>query len=110
LPSKIESTAIFLSTFNYTEEVATSQSCDRRRAVSRCCFGACTNLLLVFRTDQRWPKWSLRSTRQTDSRPLAVYRPGRGYSLSGDRRPTICHARDGYVGWSGRARLAAAFL
>src|SRR6516164_4907642 len=59
----------------YTE-ATTSQSRDRRRAVSRCCFGACTNVLLVSRTDQRWPKWSLRSTRQTDPCFFAVYRPG----------------------------------
>src|SRR5262249_1710131 len=93
----------------YTE-AATRQSRDRRRAVSRYCFRACTNPLLVTRTEQRWPRWPLLSTREIDLRRLAVYHPGRECSDSGDRISTICHAQGGYVGWSGRGRLPAASL
>src|SRR5215468_11083243 len=78
----------------YTE-ATTSQSCDHRRADSRCCYGVCTNLLLAPQTSQRWPKWSLRSTRQTDPHLLAVSRLGREWSPCSDRRPTICHVRGG---------------
>jgi hypothetical protein len=69
--------SIFSMVMTYTE-ATTSQSRDRGRAESRWRYGVCTNLPLASQTEQRWPKWSLRSTRQTDPHLLAVSRPVRG--------------------------------